>query len=119
MTRTLILILTICLFGFALCWADDNPIVGKWDCQATDEAGQQSNWTLVVNNDGGKLGGTLAGDPGEFALVDAKLDGNTFTFKVVVNEATYNGELTVDGKKIEGKYKGPEASGTIKGTKTT
>lgn len=117
MTRTLILILTICLFGFALCWAEDNPVVGKWDCTATDDAGQQSNWALVVTNDGGKLGGTLSGDPGEFALVDAKLDGNTFTFKVIVNEATYTAELTVDGSKIEGKYKGPEASGSIKGTK--
>ena len=54
----------------------------------------------TVKDDGGKLGGTLSGDPGEFALVDAKLDGNAFTFKVVVNEATYTVETTIDGKQI-------------------
>ncbi len=117
MTRTLILILTVLLFGLALCWADDSAIVGKWDCSATDEAGQQSNWTLVVNSDGGKLSGTLSGDPGEFALVDPKLDGNTFSFKVIVNDVTYTTELTLDGKTMSGKYHGAEASGTIKATK--
>jgi hypothetical protein len=117
MTRTLILILTVCLFGCALCWASDSAIVGKWECTATDEAGQQTNWTLVVTNDGGKLAGSLAGDPGEFALVDPKLDGNTFSFKVIVNEAAYTSEVTIDGKKLEGKYKGPEAAGAIKGVK--
>ena len=85
----------------------------------TDDAGQTANWTLTVKDDGGKLGGTLSGDPGEFALVDAKLDGNAFTFKVIVNEATYTVETTIDGKKFDGKYKGPEAAGTLKGTKHT
>jgi len=49
--------------------------------------------------------------------VDAKLDGNTFTFKIVVNEATYITEGTIDGKKFDGKFKGPEAEGTVKATK--
>jgi hypothetical protein len=113
----LTLFLTILLFGSVVCWAADNPMVGTWDAVGTDEAGQASNWTLVVKDDAGKLGGTLSGDPGEFALVDAKLDGNSFTFKVVVNEATYTVETTIDGKKFDGKYKGPEAAGTLKGTK--
>jgi hypothetical protein len=109
--------LTVLLLGCAACWAGDNPVVGKWEVAATDDAGQQSNWTMVVTEDGGKLAGTLSGDPGEFTLVDPKLDGNTFTFKVVVNEVSYSVETTVDAGKIEGKYKGAEASGIIKGTK--
>ena len=120
MTRLLPLFLTILLFGSfgpAVSRAADNPAVGTWDAVGTDEAGQSSNWTLTVKDDGGKLAGTLSGDPGEFPIVDAKVDGNSFTFKVVVNESTYTVETTLEGNKFEGKYKGPEASGTLKGTK--
>jgi hypothetical protein len=119
MTRTLTLILTILLFGSVAAWAADNPAVGTWDVVGTDEAGQTANWTLVVKDDGGKLAGTLSGDMGEFPLVDAKVDGNALTFKVVVNESTYTTEGTIDGNKFEGKYKGPESAGTLKGTKKT
>ena len=120
MTRMLTLFLTILLFGSMAAWAADNAaVVGQWDVVGTDDAGQSANWTLVVKDDGGKLGGTLSGDPGEFTLVDAKLDGNAFTFKVIVNEATYTTEITINGNKFEGKYKGPEAAGTLKGTKHT
>ncbi len=117
MTRTLILFLTILLMGSLAVWAADNPAVGTWDVVGTDDAGQSMNWTLVVKDDGGKLGGTLTGDIGEFALVDTKLDGNSLSFKVIVNEATYTTELTISGNKFDGKYKGPEAEGTLKGTK--
>lgn len=119
MTRMLTLFLTVLLFGSVAAWAADNPAVGQWDVVGTDDAGQASNWTLVVKEDGGKLGGTLSGDPGEFPLVDAKVEGNAFTFKVIVNEATYTTEITLNGSKFEGKYKGPEAAGTLKGTKHT
>jgi len=119
MTRIITLFLTILLFSFATCWAADNPMVGKWDCVGTDDAGQASNWTLTVKDDGGKLTGTLSGDMGEFELVDAKLDGDAFTFKVVVQDATYLIESKIDGKKLDGKYKGPEAGGTLKGTKAS
>jgi len=119
MTRMLTVFLTILLIAPVLCRAADNPAVGTWDVIGTDDAGQTANWTLVVKEDSGKLAGTLSGDPGEFTLVDAKLDGNSFTFKVVVNEETYTVETTLDGKKFDGKYKGPEAAGTLKGTKHT
>jgi hypothetical protein len=117
MTRFVTLLLTFLLFGLGLCWAADNPVVGKWDCTATDDAGQTSNWTMTVKQDGDNLSGTLSGDPGEFELVDAKLDGNSFTFKVVVNDVSYTVQTTIDGNKLEGKYNGAEASGTLKGTK--
>ncbi|MGA3040755.1 MAG: hypothetical protein ABSF54_08210 [Bryobacteraceae bacterium] len=118
MTRTLILFLTVLLLGSLAAWAADNAVVvGTWDVVSTDEAGQPTNWTMVVKDDGGKLSGTLSGDMGELPIVDAKLDGNTFTFKIVVNEATYITEGTIDGKKFDGKFKGPEAEGTVKATK--
>ena len=120
MTRMLSLLLAILLlgsFGAVVTRAADNAVVGTWDAVGTDEAGQSSNWTLTVKDDGGKLAGVLSGDPGEFPIVDAKVDGNSFTFKVVVNEATYTVETTLDGNKFDGKYKGPEGGGTLKGTK--
>ncbi|MFN7994756.1 MAG: hypothetical protein U0Q18_14205 [Bryobacteraceae bacterium] len=117
MTRTLTFLLTFFLLAFATTWAADSPIVGKWDCTSSDDAGQSYSWTLTVKDDGGKLTGTLSGDPGDLELVDARLDGNSFTFKVVVNDNTYTVETTIDGNKIEGKYKGAEANGTLKGTK--
>jgi hypothetical protein len=120
MTRTLTLILTILLFASVAVWAADHAAaVGTWDVVSTDDAGQSMNWTLTVKDDGGKLSGTLSGDAGELPIVDAKLDGNSFTFKVVVNEATYTTEGTIDGNKFEGKYKGAEGGGTLKGTKHT
>jgi hypothetical protein len=117
MTRTLILFLTLLLACCAASFAADKPVVGTWDCVSTDDAGQTANWTMVVKEDSGNLTGTLSGDPGEFTMVDPKLDGNNFSFKVVVNESSYLVETTIDGKKLEGKYKGAEASGTLKGTK--
>jgi len=122
MTRALTLFLTILLFasvGSVVSWADNSAAVGTWDVVGTDDAGQSSNWTLVVKEDGGKLTGTLTGDPGEFPIVEPKVDGNSFTFKVVVNESTYSVEGTIDGNKFEGKYKGPDSGGTLKGTKHT
>jgi hypothetical protein len=118
MIRALTLFLTILLFASVAAWAADNAVVvGQWDVVSTDDAGQTANWTLVVKDDGGKLSGTLSGDPGEFPIVDAKLDGSAFTFKVVVNDATYTTEGTIAGTKFEGKYKGPEGGGSLKGTK--
>ncbi|MGC9951467.1 MAG: hypothetical protein ABSF64_34360 [Bryobacteraceae bacterium] len=117
MTRTLTLFLTILLFASVAAWAADNAVVGTWDVVSTDDAGQPMNWTLTVKDDGGKLSGTLSGDAGELPLVDAKLDGNAFSFKVVVNDTTYTTEGTVSGNKFDGKYKGPEGAGTVKGTK--
>jgi hypothetical protein len=119
MTRTLTLLLTVLLLVPAIIWAADNPVVGKWECVATDDQGQQSNWTLVVTEEDGKLKGTLSGDAGEFPIADAKLDGNMFSFKVVVNEVSYAVEGTLDGNKLDGKYKGPEANGTIKASRQT
>jgi len=116
-TLFLTLFLALLMIGAVPSRAADNPVVGTWDVVSTDDAGQASNWTLTVKEDDGKLTGSLSGDPGEFSLVDAKLEGNAFTFKVVVNEASYEVDTTIDGSKLEGKYKGPEATGTLKGTK--
>lgn len=121
MRRTFALLLAMVLFGFAGCWAAGNPVVGKWDCISNDGAGHELTWSLVVTEDGGKLSGSLLGGaerPGEIPLIDPKLEGNTFTFKIYVNEkCTVEAKLKIDGKKLDGTFGCGEASGTFKGTK--
>jgi hypothetical protein len=118
MTRKFALCSLVVLFGFAVCLAADNLIAGKWDCVSDDGSGQKTNSTLVVAEDGGKLSGTLNVSGADIPLVDPKLDGNTFTFKLVINSnCTVETKVTIDGNKFEGKFSCPEASGIIKGTK--
>jgi hypothetical protein len=117
MTRKLSLIVMLIVLGCAAGWAADNPVVGTWSCTSVDDAGQSATWTMVVKEASGGLTGTLSGDPGEFTMVDPKLDGSTFTFKVVVNEVSYSVEATINGDKLDGKYKGAESNGTLKGNK--
>ncbi len=121
MTRTSAAFLAILLFSFAVCWAAENPVVGKWDCRSNDGSGQDLTWTLLVKQDGGKLSGSLAGGPerpGEMPLIDPKLEGDTFTFKILVNDAcTVQATLKVDGKKLDGKFGCAEVNGTLKGVK--
>jgi len=74
-------------------------------------------WTLAVKEDGGKLSGSLIGAVITLELVDPKLDGQTFTFKIIINDQPYQVETTIDGKRLEGKFEGPEASGTVKGAR--
>ena len=44
-------------------------------------------------------------------------EGDTFSFKVTVNSATYAIEGKVAGDNFAGTYSGPESHGTIKGTR--
>jgi hypothetical protein len=91
----------------------------KWRFTATDSGGHDSQWVLELKTQDGKLTGTLANDEITLPLVDPKADDTSITFKVVVNEVTYDVELKVDGDKLEGKYSGAEANGTIKGARET
>ncbi len=117
MTRTSLILITVILSGFAVGAATDNPVVGKWDLTATDSEGNVSSWVLAVEEKEGTLSGSLTGTEGTFELVDPRLDGRTFTFKVMVNGQTYLAETRINGKRLEGKYKGPDVSGTLKADK--
>ena len=92
---------------------------GKWRFTATNNQGNDSQWVLELKTQDGKLTGTLTGDQGALPLIDPKSDDSSITFKVVVNDVTYDVNLKVDGDKIEGKFSGGEATGTIKGTRET
>jgi hypothetical protein len=120
MRRTYALFALLLLAGFAA-YGANNPIVGEWHCTSDDGSGQKLAWTLVVRQDGEKLSGSLIGGPdrtGEIPLVDPKLEGDTFTFKIEVNAGcAVEARLKIDGRKLEGPFGCAEASGTLKGTK--
>lgn len=50
-------------------------------------------------------------------LVTPRIDGNSFTFTILINGDPYSFELRIDGRKFSGKYGGKEASGIIEGAK--
>jgi len=107
------------MLGLLVCCAPvraaENPVVGAWKVVSFGAEGM--TWTLTVKEQGGKLSGTLAGGLGEFPLIDPKLDGDKFTFKISMDEKVYSAEGKISGKSIEGSYKGPDDEGAFKGEK--
>jgi hypothetical protein len=99
-----------------VCLAADNS-AGKWKLTATDAQGNDSEWVLELKTEDGKVTGTLTGDQGVLPLIEPKADDHSISFQVALDDVTYAVDLAVDGDKITGKYKGGEASGTIKGSR--
>src|SRR5690242_19662714 len=91
----------------------------KWRFTATDSEGNDSQWVLELKTQDGKLAGTLTGDNGTVPLIDPAADDTSITFKVTVDDVTYDVHLKIDGDKLEGKYTGGQNSGTIKGARET
>ncbi len=106
-------ILAVALLSVAAC-AAENPVAGKWNCTNVPFAGTESPWTMLIRRDGAKLAGSLTDGEVNVPLSEIKLDGGTFTFRFYVNEKPYAFEGKVDGKRIEGKYIGEEASGKLR-----
>src|SRR5947209_13103598 len=110
---------TLVMALFLLCSLVLSAADSKWRFTATDTEGNDTQWVLELKTQDGKLTGTLTGDNGSLPLVDPKADDTSITFKVLVNDVPYDVDLKVDGDKLEGKYSGAEASGTIKGSRET
>jgi hypothetical protein len=109
-------ILAVGLLSAAAC-AAESPAAGKWSCTNVPVTGPESSWTLLVQEDGTALSGVLTDGAVEVALSQMKLDGAAFSFRFYVNNKPYTFEGTLDGKKLEGKYSGEEASGKLRCTK--
>ncbi len=107
---------TVLLF---LCSLVVSAADGKWRITATDTEGHDTQWLLELKTQDGKLTGTLANDEITLPLIEPKAGDTSISFKVSVNDVIYDVDLTVDGDKVEGKYEGEQASGTIKGARET
>ncbi len=117
MRKTLIGIVLLVFCGVLLAAA--NPAVGVWKVVSTGPGpGEELVWKMNIKEADGKLSGTLAGEMGEFAIADLKVEGNVLTGKITIDPETYAVELKLDGNKGEGKWKGGGGEGgTLKASK--
>ena len=98
--------------------AAGKAIVGSWDCVSTTPGGGETKWTLTVKEQGGKLTGTAGSEHGgEIPLTDPKLEKDTFTFKVVMDSETYEVQVKISGRRLDGYWKGGGESGSVRGAK--
>jgi hypothetical protein len=106
----LILSLALALAPLALvaAGAAGPAIVGAWDCVATHANGGQTRWSLVIQQNSGKLTATLrSGDGYSLEAIDPKLEDNHFSFSVRVNQTdVIEVLLKVDGDRMDGRFGG-------------
>ena len=100
-----------------LCQAQ-NPAVGTWSCQSDDGHGAVKQWTLTLNGSGGKLSGNIVHEDLTMPLIEPTLEGAKLSFKTFINpNCTILWDLTISGRKLDGKFACPEVSGTMTGTR--
>ncbi len=111
------LFLAIVLFAAlaSTLWA--GGVAGTWQLVLTPEDGDETEWTLVLRDEGGKLSGTLSGEPGDFPIRDVRFEDGVLTFKVTIDEETVAHEARVTGSTLSGSYAGRSGKGAIKGTR--
>lgn len=101
--------------------ADEADFLGKWDAKMNFN-GNEISATLTIEKDAeGKLTGKWAGQRGESALSNIKIDGNKISFDRNMN--TQQGEFTLSYKaelkdgKLEGSMETPQGSAPFTATK--
>lgn len=92
--------------GMAAMAADDANVAGSWQMTFQGRQGPV-NQTLTIEQDGGKIKGTLKGQRGE-APLEGSIKGNDISF--TVKRTTPRGEMvlqykgTVDGDSMKGTF---------------
>lgn len=94
-------------------------LTGKWNVVARDAEGNQIRSTLDLKQEGDRLTGALTTESGDTApLVDGKVQGGSFTFKIYVGDGNIEVKGTLDNGKVSGEYVTPNGSkGTYTGTR--
>ncbi len=106
------------LFGACASLAAASGVAGKWNVTAQGSNGQEYKMELVLQDEGGKLTGTMSGVMGSVAIEDVKLAGNELTYKLPVGESTYAIKVTVSGDTMKGNYTGPDGqTGAVTATR--
>src|SRR4029077_7639052 len=93
------LFLTACLvLGLAAIGLSQAKVDGKWTAEIPGGRGGPQQVTFNFKTDGAKLTGTVtAGQAGEAAIEEGKIEGNTISFKQ---------NLTVNGNAVSITYTG-------------
>lgn len=93
-------------------------IAGKWNISAPTPNGNQVKYQLFIQVQGDSYSGTIAGDEGEVALRDIKVNGSELSFRIETDDARYDVTAAVDGDSIKGTYKvNGNAGGAFTGTR--
>ncbi|HWQ53168.1 MAG TPA: hypothetical protein VN442_05750 [Bryobacteraceae bacterium] len=82
-------------------------IAGKWKAYAKAESGREYNVELNLATDNDKVTGSLIAPEGDVSITDGKLDGDQFSFRLLLDEGAYAVKLTVAGDTMSGAYTGP------------
>lgn len=89
-------------------------VTGKWDLASKSDSGRERKLVLEVASQEGNLSGTITAPEGSVPLTQPKLEGNQFTFQLVVDDATYTVKLAVAGAAMKGSYTGTNGdNGTV------
>jgi len=117
--RTLLVCL-IAVTSAAVC-AGANTAIGKWNCSSVAENGTKLDWSLQVAEQAGQLTAVATLDGTDMQLFDTKLEGDTLTFKLRVNDhEVVSFELHIAGDKLTGRFEGKEAGkATITGARAS
>lgn len=110
MKRSTIVLAALCALALSFAMAtvaqDAAKVAGNWDLSMTTQRGTFTQ-QLTLQQDGGKLTGTLKGRRGGDSTVEGTVDGNNIKF--TVKRTTQNGDVrtqdytgTVDGDNMKG-----------------
>jgi len=116
--RTLLVCLIAVMCAAAVS-AGANSALGKWNCSSVGENGTKLDWSLQVAEQVGQLTAVATLDGTDIPLFDIKIDGDTLTFKLRVNEhEVVSFELHIAGDKLTGRFEGKESGkATITGAR--
>jgi hypothetical protein len=79
-------------------------VTGKWNVTATTNSGREYKFSLELKSDGGKLAGAMTSPDGTYPVQDVQLAGDQLTYKVAVNDGSYNLKFTVAGDSMKGTW---------------
>ena len=82
-------------------------VAGSWQGQAKSEDGREYKFQLELAVEGSNVTGALSVPDGSVPLSGGRLDGNSLTFKLVLDEGAYDVKLAVAGSDMTGTYTGP------------
>lgn len=93
-------------------------IDGAWNLTMNGPMGAQTA-TLTVKSNGDDLDGELAGPQGTVAMQDGKLDGDSATWSVTVEQMAMKIDFSVsiDGDKMTGEALGTFGKATVEGAR--
>jgi len=95
---------TVAARAVATAAASSEGIVGKWKVTSKSANGREHKLTMEIAAEAGKLRGSVIADDGSAAMLDPRLEGDQFLFKLPVDEGTYTVKLTVSGNSMTGSY---------------